>query len=127
MLKPLLMLIAICISLFATPLQSVGNYNEGLRIAKAQNKPLLLFFHTQYCGWCTKMKKTTLKDPKVIEHITKNYIFVSLDRDKDSFPEHLMPRFVPTTYIVDSKTNQEIDAIIGYKNNNDFLYALSGE
>lgn len=111
----------------ASSLQSAKNYDEAIKIAKSQNKNVLAFFHTEYCGWCNKMKKTTLKDVKVIDFINKNYIFVSIDRDKDTYPEQFNPRFIPTTYIIDPKKNQEIDAIMGYKNSADFIYALSDE
>lgn len=123
--KFFLILFSLFVSLNGASISSVANYDEAIRMAKSQNKKVMVFFHSEYCGWCDKMKKTTLKNPEVIEFINKKYIFVSIDRDKDAYPQKLTPRFVPTTYTIDPKTGAEIDVILGYKNANDFIYGLS--
>ena len=114
-------------SLFGASINSVTTYEEAILKAKTEHKKVMLFLHTQYCGWCTKMKKTTLADPLVIDFINKKYIFVSLDRDIDSYPAQFAPRFVPTTYTIDPKSQKEIDSVLGYKKRDDFIYGLSEE
>ena len=37
-------------------------YNEGVRLAKKENKKIFLHFRTDWCGYCAQMEKTTFKE-----------------------------------------------------------------
>ncbi len=69
------------------------------------------------------MDKNTYKNNHVIYELNKNYVFVKLNRDIDKIPEELIPRFVPTTYIL-NKDQEEKFAMYGYKNADEFLLVL---
>src|SRR5574343_34708 len=73
--------------------------------AKKENKNIILYVYSTNCPWCKKMDKNTYKNNHVIDELNKNYVFVKLNRDTDKIPEELIPRFVPTTYILNK--NQE--------------------
>jgi len=47
--------------------------------ARLENKPLLLFVHSKYCGVCRHFKATTLKDEKVKEELSSTYLFAMVD------------------------------------------------
>ena len=117
----------ICFSnlLLSQSLHTYTNYNEALAQAKKQHKPLLMFIYTDYCSWCDKMKKNTLSHQKTIEFINKNYIFLSINKEKDAFPKEFIPRYIPTTYLIDSKTQEEIYALFGYKTSSELIEELS--
>jgi thioredoxin-related protein len=57
-------------------------YEEGLKKAMADSLHVAIFFETTWCGWCKKMHKTTLKDPRVIKLLTNDFVPVMVDGDK---------------------------------------------
>jgi thioredoxin-related protein len=57
-------------------------FEEGLKKARADSLHIAVFFETSWCGWCKKMHQTTLKDPRVIELLTKDFVPVMVDGDK---------------------------------------------
>lgn len=123
------LLAIICFSNFmiAQTLNTYTNYEEALSAAKKENKPLLMFVYADYCPWCDKMKKNTLKNKKTIEFISKNYIFLTINKEKDEYPEKFIPRFIPTTYLINSKNEDEIYALYGYKTTTQLIEELSDE
>ena len=54
---------------------------EALASAKEVNKPILLDFTGIFCSNCKKMKAGAFKDPRVIELINAEYVFVALYTD----------------------------------------------
>lgn len=112
--------------LFGSPLQTYTDLGDAFLSAKKQNKKVLLFVYTSYCGWCSKMKETTLKDPAIVNFINKNYIFVSLNQDQTKLPEELIPKFVPTTFLLDSQTKKVLTYLPGFKPADDFIEDLKG-
>ncbi len=56
-------------------------YDEGLELAKAKNKHVLVNFTTAWCGFCKKMNATTFKEPEVIKMMNENFITVMVDGD----------------------------------------------
>lgn len=102
-------------------LNEVKSYEEAIQIAKEQNKKVLMFMYSEYCPWCEKMKKTTLSNEKVIDYINNKYIFLTMDKDMGEYPEKLMPRFIPTTYVINPKTQETIQEIYGYKSSEVFI------
>jgi uncharacterized protein YyaL (SSP411 family) len=58
-------------------------YDEGLKKAKAENKPIFIDFTAKWCGWCKKMDRETFSKPEVIELINNNFIAVKVDGDSE--------------------------------------------
>ncbi|MBP3942374.1 thioredoxin family protein [Sphingobacteriaceae bacterium WQ 2009] len=49
-------------------------------------KPILIFFHTDWCGYCRKMEKEVFTKPAIIASINANYYAVKFDGEsKESF------------------------------------------
>ena len=106
---------------FGATLKDVELFEKALKMAKVQNKRVLMFMYSEYCPWCEKMKETTLSDKKVINYINSRYIFLKMDKDMGEYPEELEPRFIPTTYVIDPKTRESIQDIYGYKSPKNFI------
>lgn len=47
-----------------------------------------VFFLTDWCGWCTKMKQNTLVDPEVIRLLDSAFNSVAVNPDADSMVYH---------------------------------------
>lgn len=48
---------------------------------KTISKPIVIFIHTDWCIYCKNMKKTTFKDPEVIQKLTTDFYFISFNAE----------------------------------------------
>lgn len=53
------------------------------RIAVRDNKPLLLVWGADWCGFCKKLEQESLAHPTLAKYINETYVAVHLDYDKD--------------------------------------------
>lgn len=127
MLKFLLSIICFSNLLFGQTLVTYTNYNEAIKEAKSHNKRVLMFMYTDTCSWCKKMKQTTLSDAKTIEFINKNYIFLTMNKEKGIYPQKFNPRFIPTTLLIDPKDEEELYALFGYKTSKELMDELNDD
>lgn len=58
------------------------DFTEAKAIATQQKKPLMLYFTTDWCGWCKIMEKETFLKPSVIKQAS-GYIPVKLNAEKE--------------------------------------------
>ncbi|MGE0080984.1 MAG: thioredoxin family protein [Thiohalomonadaceae bacterium] len=56
-------------------------YDEGLRRAAAEDKPVFLYFGRYGCGWCDKTNKESFADAAVKKRYTDNYVLVYVDAE----------------------------------------------
>ena len=55
------------------------SWNEGYELAKAENKPMLVFVQASWCHVCKRLNDKTFNNEEVIPLITDGYIPVKLD------------------------------------------------
>lgn len=90
------------------------NLSQGLQSARDLEKPLVLFFESDGCHYCSKMKRSTLSDPKI--HVALNH-FVPVRLNAKEYPElanQLGVKAFPTTIIVKSD-GQILVSRVGYR------------
>jgi thiol:disulfide interchange protein DsbD len=64
------------------------DYEEGMRYAKAQGKPVMVDFTGWSCVNCRKMEDNVWSDPKVMKRLGEEYVIISLYvDDKTALPE----------------------------------------
>jgi thioredoxin-related protein len=56
-------------------------YDEGLRLAAEQDKPVFLYFGRYGCGWCDKTNKESFSDPELRKLYTEHYVLVYVDAE----------------------------------------------
>ncbi|MFA7084038.1 MAG: thioredoxin family protein [Arcobacteraceae bacterium] len=126
MFRLIIVLLYLSLSLFSQELVTYTNYEKALNIAKKENKNLLMFVYTDDCPWCSKMKKQTLSHEKTIEFINNNFIFLTINKNSSVYPKEFIPRFIPTTYLIDAKNEEELYALYGFKTSDALILELDG-
>ena len=53
------------------------------KVAVSENKPLLLVWGAEWCGFCKKLEGETLAHPALARYINETFVAVHLDYDKD--------------------------------------------
>lgn len=101
------------------------NYRIALAKAKKAEKPLLLFMTTSYCPWCRKLENRILSQTDTNKAIQERYIPLTLNLDKDWYPERFgKTRFTPILYIINFETQKIEHQFVGYSSRNEFLHLL---
>lgn len=118
--KVIVALLFLSVFTSASDLKHINSFEDGLYLAKKQNKQMMLFIYSTHCPWCKKMERTTLSDSEVIDFINEKFVFVSLNKDIDDIPSNFIPYGVPTTYAID-KNGEKLYTMKGYKSKKSFL------
>lgn len=58
--------------------------DEGMTLAKQQNKKILVDVYTDWCGWCKKMDSDVYSDAGVIKTLNAKFVLVKLNAESDS-------------------------------------------
>jgi thioredoxin-like negative regulator of GroEL len=78
-------------------------FEDLLRAAKSQNKPILLEFYTTWCPSCKDMERLVFPDPKVLE-ASGRFVFARYDADAErgaALRERFFVRSFPTFLFLD--------------------------
>lgn len=58
-----------------------NSFNDALKIAKEDNKRVIVDIYTDWCGWCKKMDADAYKNKDIKEIIEDNFVFVKLNAE----------------------------------------------
>lgn len=56
-------------------------YDEALKLAKKENRHILVDFTTKWCTYCKKMEATTYRDSEIVDMLNKNFALAKVDGD----------------------------------------------
>ncbi len=105
------------------------DYEEGLKMAKAQNKPVLIDFTGYACVNCRRMEENVWSNPEVYKIMMEKYIVISLYVDD----KKKLPAAKQFTYTTKEGVEREIISVgdkwatfetENFKNNAQPLYAI---
>ncbi len=57
-------------------------FEEAMAAVKNEKRKVLISVHTEWCGWCKHMDKTTFQDPNIIKFINEKFYAVKLDAEQ---------------------------------------------
>ena len=122
--QKLLLLLLLSFSLFAGEIHYYDSYDEALRVAKKEHKPLILFMTQHGCRACKFMKTKVLPTKNISQFINKNYIIAQLDVRNNMVPDALQVHMTPTFHFITPDAKKFHESIIGGKNADDFYSLL---
>lgn len=100
---------------FAHTMKYQTNYDEAIKKAKKEKKPVMLVLSSSTCPWCRKMENQTLKNETINKQVQENFIPLALDKDTDSYPKEFTPQYIPTVLFINPNTGDYFDQSIGFK------------
>ncbi|MEA1870314.1 MAG: thioredoxin family protein [Euryarchaeota archaeon] len=57
------------------------SYDEGMKIAQAQNKPVMIDIYTGWCKYCKELDRVVYTDPGVID-LADKFVCIKFNADK---------------------------------------------
>lgn len=81
------------------------SYDQALKKAAEEDKMIMIFFWTDWCAYCTKIRKEVFEKPDVQEAFNKDFVAVSIDMEKDSgeLAKKYQIKAFPTLTFLDSQ------------------------
>jgi thioredoxin-related protein len=58
-------------------------FNEGMKVAMAQKKPMIIDFYADWCAWCKRMDEEVFCDSGVAKRLKDDFICIRIYTDKD--------------------------------------------
>lgn len=109
-----------CSQVLAGDINWIRDLNQAKQIAKAQGKPMLIDFYTDWCGWCKRLDKDTYANNKVIE-FAKKFICVKMNADEHpQIAKQYSVRGFPSTVFLKAD-GILIEVVPGYMPADEFL------
>lgn len=57
----------------------IYSFEEVEKLQKENPKPVVVFIHAKWCGYCHQMRGTVFTDPKIINMLNESFYFISFD------------------------------------------------
>ena len=116
------------------PFTSIHNMQElaiKQKEAISKKRPLIIYFYTDYCSVCQKLKATTFKNTKVQKMLNRNYVAISLnmtdkyDNSMEEVKKHFKIFGTPAFVFFDTEGDEmEDEKFYGYQDAEEFYDTL---
>jgi hypothetical protein len=99
-------------------------YAEGKEQAEESGKKLMIYFRTDWCGYCDRMEETTFEDEAVIRLMEEQFVPVKVDAEaKRELAATFQVRSYPTIWFL-TPEGEKILFLPGYAPAEPFLQVL---
>ncbi|MEJ2366018.1 MAG: thioredoxin family protein [Deltaproteobacteria bacterium] len=59
-------------------------FDDGLAKARTENKPIFVEFYAEWCVFCKKFQKETIKNQQVASMLAENFVYVRLNAENSN-------------------------------------------
>ena len=122
--KKIIIFLLITFGLNASEIIWIESYKEAVKVAKTEEKPILIFINRPECGACKVMKEITFQDKTIILYINEHFIPVSLNIDKNDLPKILQAEVTPTFHFIKYDGTKLRETLLGGKTGKFYLNIL---
>jgi thioredoxin-related protein len=70
------------IALLLAPNLFALDYGAALKMARKDNKPVMLYFYSKGCSYCRMMDKNTLADKEIEDVLKNNFVYQRIEVEK---------------------------------------------
>jgi thioredoxin-related protein len=114
------------LSILASEVNWAKDYHSALKQAKEQNKPVLFISSRHSCKYCVMLDETTLKDPRVVKGLNRDFVSVtSYSDERDYMPRELWRPGTPAIWFLMPSGEPMYEPIMGAVDADNFLKALA--
>jgi len=108
---------------FAAEANYMRSYDQAIKTAKVQKKLVMLVVVADYCPWCKKFERKTLKDSAVMAKANKSFVRVIIDKykDKGKYPEEFNAPIIPAVFFVNPKDQKSLLEAVAYMQPDEFM------
>ena len=108
---------------FAAEVKYLRSYDMAIKTAKEQNKVVMLVVVADYCPWCKKFERKTLKDSAVMAKVNESFVGIMIDKykDKGKYPEEFRAPLIPAVFFIDPKEQKSLLEAIAYMKPDEFM------
>lgn len=98
-----------------TPIDWIEDYEAGFKLARQQNKPVLLAFYKINTRYSLEISRNTYNNPEVKKYVEANFIPILIDVDKQpEIAERYNVTYYPAHYIKRPDSNELFGPRLGY-------------
>ena len=118
-------LLIIAITCVCSTALFADDYTDAMKRAKAEDKAVILYFYSKYCGYCEMMRKQTLSDKEVAATMKNDLVSLKVDVDaRSDLAAKYRIRGYPTTDVLDP-TGRNVVGVPGYLDKKEFKAILA--
>jgi thioredoxin-related protein len=116
--------LSLVLFLAVTSLIHAEEYEEAMKRAQKEDKPVVIYFFSRLCPYCDEMNRYVLSDREVSNILKRWVVFITVDINKNNRLTRMYDVWgYPTTWFLDPK-GQPIVKVPGYIPKTDFKKML---
>ena len=90
------------------------SYEAGKALAESEQKPMLIYFTAEWCGWCRKLERDVFSRGDVVA-CSKRFVCIKVDQaDRRDLVAAFKVQAYPTAVVLDH-TGRDLHRITGYR------------
>ena len=78
------------------------DFNEGLAKARSEDKPIFVEFYTDWCPYCKKFQRETIRNQKVAAMLAENFAYVRLNAEDSKNRVKFQGKFLSNVELTNS-------------------------
>ena len=121
--KILFSILVFAVSLFGAEVKWEKDIAAAVERAAKEQKPLMVLVTKNGCRWCDVIKQKTLRTPKIVAVLNRDFVAYEGVVDEGTVPPSLMTQGTPATWFIKGKAPM-FEPIMGAVESDDFLKAL---